>query len=213
MKPDYLAARVSLGQALASAGRLEQATVELRNALDADGGNAPAHYALGLVLNRQGDVPSAVREWRRALEIDPQNADVHASLGDALHAQGLPAESLAEWRAAIELRPNDVAMLERASWVLSTSPDAAVRNGEQAMAFAVRAMLLSKRKDARLLDTMAAAYAEMGDFDYAESIERQALTAVARESQPALAEQIRARHALYAAHRPFRDQDTLGQRK
>ena len=213
LKPDFAAARVSLGQALANAGRPDEALVELRRALDTDPGNAPAHYALGQVLNRQGDAPSAIREWRRALELDPQNVEVHGSLGDVLRAQGRTVEALAEWRAVIELRPNDVATLQKASWVLSTSPDAAIRNGDEAMAFAVRAMQLSSRKDARLLDTLAAAYAEKGDFGYAEYVERQALFAPGLVDEPALKDQIMARRASYLVHRVFRDQDTLGQGK
>jgi len=208
LKPDSAAARVELGEALAKAGRPDEALVELRKALDTDPGNAPAHYALGQVLNRRGDAPSAIREWRRALELDPKNAEVHSALGDALQVQGRTAEALAEWREAIELRPNDAATLRRASWVLSTSPDAAIRNGDQAMAFAVRAMQLG-RKDARMLDILAAAYAEKGDFEYAGLTARQALAATAPENQPALAEQIRGRQALYLAHQPFRDRDTL----
>jgi len=213
LKPDFAAARVSLGQALANAGRTDEALAELRQALDRNPGSAPAHYALGQVLSRQGDAPSAIVEWRRALALDPQNAEVHGALGDALQAQHRTAEALAEWRAVIEQRPNDAETLRKASWVLSTSPDAAIRNGEEAMAFAVRAMQLSSRKDARLLDTLAAAYAEKGDFDYAEYVERQALFAAGLVDDPALKDQIQARRALYLSHQPFRDRDTLGQGK
>jgi tetratricopeptide (TPR) repeat protein len=213
LKPDFAAARVSLGQALANAGRTDEALAELRQALDRNPGSAPAHYALGQVLSRQGDAPSAIVEWRRALALDPQNAEVHGALGDALQAQHRTAEALAEWRAVIEQRPNDAETLRKASWVLSTSPDAAIRNGEEAMAFAVRAMQLSSRKDARLLDTLAAAYAERGDFDYAEYVERQALFAAGLVDDPALKDQIQARRALYLSHQPFRDRDTLGQGK
>jgi len=112
-----------------SAGKLDGAATELRKALDMDSANAGAHYALGKVWDRQRDAPAAMREWRRALEIDPQNADIHDALGDALLAQGRRAEALTEWRTAIELRPNDVATLERAAWLLATSPNASVRNG------------------------------------------------------------------------------------
>jgi tetratricopeptide (TPR) repeat protein len=213
LKPDFAAARIGLAQALSNAGKPDEALLELRKALEADPGNAPAHYALGQVLNRQGDAPSAIREWRRALELDPQNVDVHGALGDALRAQGRTAEALAEWRAVIELRPNDVETLRKAAWALSTSPDAAIRNGEEAMAYAVRAMQLSIRKDARILDTLAAAYAEKGDFSYAEYIERQALFAPGLFEEPALKDQILARRALYLSHQPFRDRDTLGQGK
>jgi tetratricopeptide (TPR) repeat protein len=205
LQPDFAAARVSLGEALANSGKLDEALAELRKTLAADAGYAPAHYTLGVVLNRQGDAPGAIREWRRALELDPQNVEAHGSLGDALYAQGRTAEALAEWRNVIELRPNDAETLRRAAWVLATSPDAAIRNGDEAMAFAVRANQLTGGKDARTLDTLAAAYAEKGDFGYAEYVARQALVATELVNQPALAEEIKGRHAMYLTHRPFRD--------
>ena len=79
------------------------------------------------------------------------------------------------------------------------------------MAFAVRAMQLSGRQDPRTMDILAAAYAEKGDFDYAERAARAALAAAALAKQSVLAEQIEGRVELYVAHRPFRDHDTLGQ--
>jgi tetratricopeptide (TPR) repeat protein len=204
LKPDFAAARANLGGALTKLGRLDEALVELRRALDADPRSAPAHYTLGLVLSQRSDVPGAMREWQSALELDPKFAEAHLRLGDALYAQGRAAEALAHWRDAIELRPNDAAALRQAAWVLATSPDAALRNGDEAMAFAVRARQLSGERDARTLDTLAAAYAEKGDFGYAEYVARQALAA-AELDQPALADRIRARRALYLAHQPFRD--------
>ena len=205
LQPDFAAARANLGEALANSGKPDEALAELRKTLVADPGYAPAQCTLGLVLNRQGDAPGAIREWRRALELDPQNVEAHGSLGEALYAQGRTAEALAEWRNVIELRPNDAETLRRAAWVLATSPDAAIRNGDEAMAFAVRANQLTGGKDARTLDTLAAAYAEKGDFGYAEYVARQAMTAIEMENQPALAEEIKGRHAMYLTHRPFRD--------
>jgi len=76
------------------------------------------------------------------------------------------------------------------------------------MSLAARAMQYSIRKDSRVLDTMAAAYAEKGDFEYAGSMEREALAAQGVESQSELAAQIRSRLALYAAHQPFREDDS-----
>ena len=206
LQPDFAAARVNLGEALAKSGRLDEALAQLRLALDTDAGYAPAHYTLGLVLSRRGDAPGAIREWQRAVELDPRNVEVYASLGDALYAQGRTAEALAQWRETIELRPSDAATLRRAAWVLATSPDAAIRNGDEAMAFAVRAMQLSGGKDARTLDTLAAAYAEKGDFEYAGFTVRAAQAAAGVENQPALAAQIEGRVALYLSRQPFRGQ-------
>jgi tetratricopeptide (TPR) repeat protein len=206
LKPDFTEARVNLGGALAKLGRLDEALVPLRKALESDAGYAPAHYNLGLVLGQRGDAQGAIREWRSALEIDPKYAEAHYSLGDALDAQGRTAEALAHWREGILLQPNDASALRRAAWVLATSPDATIRNGGEALALAVRAVEISGGKDARTLDTLAAAYAEKGQFADAALTARRALPLAAQENQPALADGIGIRIALYEADRPFRDQ-------
>src|ERR1039457_6431603 len=91
----------------------------------------------------RSDAQGAIREWRSALEFDPKYADAHHRLGDALYAQGRTAEALAHWRDGIQLQPNDAAALRRAAWVLATSPDPTIRNGGDALAFAVRAVEIS----------------------------------------------------------------------
>jgi tetratricopeptide (TPR) repeat protein len=206
LRPDFAAARANLGGALAKMGRLDEALVQLRNVLESDAGYAPAHYNLGLVLSRRGDVPGAMREWRRALELDPKYADAHESLGDALSAQGSTAEALAHWRDGIRLQPNDAAALRRAAWVLATSPDATIRNGGEALEFAVRAVELCGGKDAAVLDTLAAAYAENGQFADAALTAHRALALAVQVNQTALADGIRTRMALYEANQPSRDQ-------
>jgi len=207
LKPDFAAARANLGGALAKLGKLDEALAQLRKALELDAGYAPAHYNLGLVLSQRGDAQGAIREWRSALDLDPKYAEAHASLADALYAQGRTAEALAHWRDCIELQPNDAPALLRAAWVLATSPDAALRNGAEALAFAVRAVELSGGKDARTLDALAAAYAEKGRFADAALTARRAQALAARENQPALADEIGIRIALYEADRPFRERD------
>jgi tetratricopeptide (TPR) repeat protein len=204
LKPDFAAARVNLGSALAKVGKLDEALAQLRQAVESDSRYAPAHYNLGLVLSQRGDTQGAMREWQSALELDPDYAEAHRSLGDGLYAQGRTAEALAHWRDGIRLQPNDATTLRRAAWVLATSPDASIRNGDEALAFAVRAVELSGHKDARMLDTLAAAYAEKRQFAAAALTARRALAQAAKENQPALAGDIRMRIALYEAERPFR---------
>jgi tetratricopeptide (TPR) repeat protein len=207
LKPDFAAARANLGGALAKLGRLDEALVQLRQALASDAGYAPAHYNLGLVLSRRGDAQGAIREWRSAIDLDPKYAEAHVSLGDALDAQGRTAEALAHWRDGLQLQPNDPPALRRVAWVLATSPDAAIRDGAEALAFAVKALELSGGKDAQGLDTLAAAYAEKGQFANAALTARRAQARAAQENQPALAQEIGARIALYEAGQPFRDRD------
>jgi len=212
LKPDFAEARANLGGALAKLGRLDEALVQLRQAIASDAAYAPAHFTLGLVLSQRGDKPGAIGEWRSALDLDPKYAEAHASLGDALYAQGRGAEALAEWRAAIELQPKDASTLRQAAWVLATSPDPAIRNGADALAFAVRAVELTGGKDARALDALAAAYAEKEQFADAALTARRAQLLAVQQNQSALAADISARVYLYEAARPFRDRDVSAPR-
>jgi Flp pilus assembly protein TadD len=71
--------------------------------------------------------------------------------------------------------------------------------------FAVRALQLTGGKDAQVLDTLAAAYAEKGQFANAVPTARRAQALAAQQNQAALAEAIGSRIALYQADRPYRE--------
>jgi hypothetical protein len=66
------------------------------------------------------------------------------------------------------------ALSERA-WFRATCPDSSFRNGQQAVKDAKAACSMMAWKDEDMIDTLAAAYAETGDFDSAVRYEGQAL--------------------------------------
>jgi tetratricopeptide (TPR) repeat protein len=98
--------------------------------------------------------------------------------------------ALEHWRAAIGVSPNNATALRRAAWILATNP--ALRDGPEALALAVRALLLTHSQDAATLDTLAAAYAENRRFEDAIATARRAIAA-----DPAQAPAIRQRIEQY----------------
>jgi hypothetical protein len=72
---------------------------------------------------------------------------------------------------------------------------------------------ISGGNDARLLDTLAAAYAEKGQFANAALTARRAQARASQENQPALADEIAIRIALYETGQPFRDRDPSADRR
>jgi tetratricopeptide (TPR) repeat protein len=66
--------------------------------------------------------------------------------------------------------------LNNRAWIRAVSPDASVRNGQLAVADAKKACELTKWKVANCVGTLAAAHAEIGDFDSAIRYQEQAIT-------------------------------------
>lgn len=151
-------------------------------------------YYLALVNLRQGDKGAAITQLRQAVEKNPAYAEAHQSLAEMAE----PQEALKHWRITIDLRPNHSTALRRAAWILAT--DQKLRNGSEAVALAVRAMLLTESKDAMVLETLAAAYAEANRFDDAIETAQRAIAADP-ESKAAVERRI----ARYRAGLPWRE--------
>lgn len=99
------AALNNAGNALARAGRLEEALTSYRQALVLQPDFAEAHRNLGCALLECGEAREAAAHCQRATELKPRYADAHASLGDALLASGSAAEAAASFRRALDIDP------------------------------------------------------------------------------------------------------------
>ena len=104
---------------------------------------------------------------------------------------------------AIALDPSSVPAHNARAWLRATCPDPKYRDGKQAVESATRACELSTWKSPGELDTLAAAYAEAGDFDAAVKWEEEALKMHTDEEHRS---GYRARLALYRARTPYREE-------
>ncbi len=194
-----------LGTLLLDARRSGEAVAQFEEAVRLDPASARLRTGLGRALAANGRIEDACAQFTKALELAPEDAEAQAGLGAALYARGRFAEGLRRLRLAVELAPNGRAALREAAWALATCPDPQLRNGAEAVALAVRAFQLSGGKDAAVLDTLAAAYAEKGQFSEALWNAHRALALAEQDNQQSLAAAIRGRIALYEAEQPFRD--------
>ena len=89
------------------------------------------------------------------------------------------------------------------AWILATDKDEKVRNGVAALKWAQTAVQGKYRNDPEYLDTLAAAYAENGQFATAVRLVRQALTLARAGGDTALSKSIEGRLVLYESGRPL----------
>jgi hypothetical protein len=88
------------------------------------------------------------------------------------------------------------------AWFLATCPDASQRDGHQAVDYAIKACDLTKWKASSLIDTLAAAFAETGQFDKAVEYEKQAISIPDVDAQDK--RQMEQRVELYRHRTPYR---------
>lgn len=196
---------VNLGIALFQSGQVEEGVAELRRAVAIDPGFAQAHNNLGNALMQTGHVAAAIPEFQAALKIDSNYANAHANLASALSRMGQPAAACAQFQHALQIEPNDATTQNNLAWLLATCPDARVRDGNQAVKLAERANQSARGENPFFLSTLAAAYAEAGQFSKAIATAQNGAQLAQDQSRTRLAASILAELKLYQAGRPCHD--------
>ncbi|HKS37565.1 MAG TPA: tetratricopeptide repeat protein [Verrucomicrobiae bacterium] len=204
LRPDSAAAHNNLAMALYAQGRADEAIAHLETALRIDPHLATARENLAVALQARGDPAQAAAHLRAALAVAPQSATAHLNLANILFSQGQTAGALDHLREAVRLEPDRAEWLNNLAWILATHPEAAFRNGAEAVRLADKACRLTEFKRAIFVGTLAAAQAETGSFDDAIRIGRMAHDLAIAAGEKELAETNLKLIELYRAQRPYR---------
>src|SRR5207248_11145783 len=174
LKPNLAAAQLNIGNALTQQGKHAEAVGHYQQALRLQPNNPEAHCNLGLCLSGQGKNAEAIVQLTEALRLKTDDAQFHFHLATVLDAAKKPQEAVAQYREALRLKPDSVLALNNLAWILATRDVVDVRNGTEAATCAERACELTRRQEAFLMGTLAAAYAEAGRFPEAISAAQKA---------------------------------------
>ncbi len=197
----------SIGNVLAREGRTDEAIANFRQAIEFRPDYADAHYNLGTVLFKRGDVDGAIAEWRTTLLLHPYDAGAHTSFGNALVEKGLLREAADHYEKALQSEPDSILALNNLAWVMSTGPDESLRNNQIAVQLAEKANQLSKESNPVFIRTLAAAYAQAGQFENAIETARRAAEQANARGAHGLAVQIQDDVDLYRRGAPLRDRN------
>lgn len=198
----------NMGVALVHKDRVEEAVAHFQRALELQPNYPDAHYNLGVILGRRSDLDGAVAQFRTILSIAPNDPASNAALADVLARKGLFREAIAHYEIVLESDPNSVFALNNLSWLLSTNPDASVRNGPRAVELALRLNRITNQTSPSVLRTLAAAYAEAGQFENAAAAAHAATDLAHVQGQHSFAARLEWESDLYRRHLPLRDRET-----
>ena len=91
--------------------------------------------------------------------------------------------------------------LNELAWSLATSADPNLRDGTNAVVLADKAVAATSRKNASYLDTLAAAYAETGQFEKAVTAQQEAIALLQTDEEKT---DYQSRLKLYETNAPYR---------
>ncbi len=204
-RPNNPRARVSYGVDLYAAGRLADAERELREAVRLKETSAAAHANLGPVLCSLGNVDECIVHLERALALDPEYTSARANLAEAYGASGKRALAARQFALALKAAPDKPFLLNRLAWLLATSPEDSIRSGARAVELAERAVSITGRQDIMSLETLSAAYAEVGRFEDALKTGREARGLAERQGDEATAAGLARRLQLFELRQKYRE--------
>ncbi len=110
----------------------------------------------------------AIDLYNEVLDLDEENRFAIRGRGDAYLNVGDHAEAKKDYEASLKINYDDDHVLNNYSWLLSTSPKSELRDGKKAVKLALKACELTDYKLPHILSTLAAGYAESGDFEKAK---------------------------------------------
>lgn len=181
---------------------LDRAIADYSEAIKLNPNYREAFNNRGNAWRAKKEFDNAIADYEAAIRIAPKRGLYHRNRGNVLMDKRDYEPALASFNEAIKIDANDADAADSAAWVMATAPDAKLRNGKRAVELATKACELTQWKNGSYVDTLAAAYAEAGDF--AEAVRRQQQALANPEFDQSEGKNARNRLALYKAGKPNR---------
>lgn len=197
--PQRVELHYNLGMALLYRDRPDEAERHAREALQLQANLAPARKLLGMALAVQGRSGEAVPQFQAA-GADATTAS-HAAW--CVRAQGRADVSRKLYEEATRASPGWEERLRREAWRLATDADPRRRAGRLAQLWSEIVSQATEERDAKALDTLAAAQAELGKFKDATETQRKAISAAGGDKD--LVAAMAKRLALYEKGQAYRE--------
>jgi len=218
--PDYTDASENIGNAYYNLEKYEQAIEAYKEAIRIDPNDEDIHESLGDAYFNLGEYEQAIEayaekcqydraisDFTKAIEINPRFAEAYFNRGNTFIAKGQSDQAISDLTVAVKRYQEDKSdsNMNQLAWLYATCPLVELRNGQKAVELAKKACELSKWKNHLYVDTLAAAYAEIRDFESAVNWQENAIVLLIEENRSKYEGEYKNRLKLYQSGKPYYD--------
>jgi len=202
LNPRFAKAYANRATLYVQANDLPAALKDYHRASQLDKNLVAAQVGLASVCHQLGRWDAALEHYGAAVRLDPSNAEVVCSRGDLLADMGRYRGALADYARTIELNPEFAHAYRNGAWLLATCPVPEFRDAKNAIQGARRALDFGYGERHVALDTLAAAFANAGQFEEAVSTLQQAMSTAPDQAKTTYLSRLQ----RYQQQQPFRTQ-------
>jgi tetratricopeptide (TPR) repeat protein len=192
------------GAAWRRLGNLENALQDMAESIRLNPENPAWHNNRALVFHNKNAQDRAIADYTEAIRLDPTDFVAYYNRGNAFRSKKDYARAQADYLEAVRLNPRDPNPYNGLAWIWATCPVSEMRDGKKAVEYAKKACELMDYHRADDLGTLAAAYAEAGQFEEAGKWQRKANDDA--DYVRTYGEAGKDRLKLYDQKRPYREQ-------
>jgi Flp pilus assembly protein TadD len=181
--------------------QLDAAEADLREARKQAPASGEVRYYQALIALRRQQLDDALQKLNEAIDLNDKDARFFAERGRLLEQRGKKTEAMHDLEKVVSLEAADAVTYNNLAWWYATDYDSSVRDGAKAVKYATESCELTHYNNYMFVDTLAAAYAESGDFASAERWQEEAIKLCSNSTQK---KELEDRLKQYQLKQPYR---------
>jgi len=169
------------GDGLFNKGHYSRAIIEYSRAIETTSRNKALFYRRGICYSEVGENIKAIEDFNTAIEIDPSFDFAYSMRGLTWVKTRNYKKAISDYKVAIELNPWNFVHYTNLAWLYATCEISGFRNGSMAVELSKKAIKLNGAMVN--YDTIAAAFAEIGNFKDAVRIQEASIRVLIQKSK------------------------------